>query len=336
MSETVIVGAAELEDKIAAALMRPGTKARNAASVARALAQAEIDGQKGHGVVRVAQYAMLLAARKVDGAADPQVTATRAATLLIDARSGFAYPAFDAALEKLPGIARINGIAAAGITRSHHYGVAGFQVERYADQGLIALVMGNTPEAMAAWGGKRALFGTNPLAFAAPQRGKPAIVLDMALTEVARSKVRAAADKGLPIPPTWAVDKSGKPTTDAKAALEGTLMPIGGAKGSALALMVEVLAVALVGARFGYEASSFLDDKGGPSDVGQWLLVVDPDAFAGRERVLDRIGDLVGAMEADGARLPGSRRIRARALAAAEGVSVDAKQWREVLARAGL
>jgi (2R)-3-sulfolactate dehydrogenase (NADP+) len=336
MSAATVVAPDVIETTIARALMKAGTSPPNAASVARALAQAEIDGQKGHGLIRVAQYAMLLAARKVDGTATARITATRSATLMVDAASGFAYPAFDLALAQLPSLARAHGIAAAGFVRSHHYGVAGFQAERYADQGLLALVMGNTPEAMAAWGGKRALFGTNPLAFAAPQRGRPSLVLDMALTEVARSKVRAAADKGEPIPPTWAVDKHGRPTTDAKAALDGTLMPIGGAKGSALALMVEVLAVALVGAKFGYEASSFLDDKGGPSDVGQFLLVVDPAAFAGRDRVLDRIGDLVAAMEADGARLPGSRRLGARETAQTTGVTVDAKTWERVEALAGI
>lgn len=324
---TIVVKPVELEATIARALTAAGTLAANATIVARALAQAEIDGQKGHGLARVEPYAMQVRAGKVDGRATPEVRETRIGTLMIDAAHGFAYPAFEAALARLPAMTAKTGIACAGITRSHHYGVAGYHVERYAERGLIALVMGNTPEAMAAWGGRRALFGTNPLAFAAPQRGRPPLVMDLALTEVARSKVRSAADKGQPIPATWAVDKDGKPTTDAKAALEGTLMPIGGAKGSALALMVEVLAVALVGARFGYEASSFFDDKGGPPGVGQWLLVIDPDAFAGREPFLDRFAALVAMVEGDGARLPGTRRIALRQEAERSGVTVDARQW---------
>jgi len=336
MSATVVATPEKLEHVIAHALGASSVSAVNAAIVARALAQAEIDGQKGHGIARVGPYTMHVRAGKVDGQASPAAELTRPATLMIDARGGFAYPAFELALARLPAMARAHGIASAGITHSHHYGVAGYHVERYADLGLVALVMGNTPEAMAAWGGRRALFGTNPLAFAAPQRGRPPLVMDMALTEVARSKVRAAADKGVPIPPTWAVDKSGKPTTDARAALEGTLMPIGGAKGSALALMVEVLAVALTGARFGYEASSFFDGKGGPPGVGQMLIVIDPDAFAGAGQFGDRLADLVGMIEADGARLPGSRRLALREAARCDGVSVDRKLWEEALAIAGV
>lgn len=336
MSAAVTVSSVELESVIARALAASNTSDANAKIVARALAQAEIDGQTGHGIVRVGQYCGHARVGKVDGHARPDVHSTRPAALMIDARAGFAYPAFEAALERLPAMARAHGIASAGIRRSHHYGVAGYHVERYADQGFIALVMGNTPEAMAAWGGRRPLFGTNPLAFAAPQRGRPALVLDMALTEVARSKVRAAADKGEPIPPTWAIDRHGMPTTDAKAALDGTLMPIGGAKGAALALMVEVLAVALTGARFGYEASSFLDDKGGPPGVGQLIVVIDPDAFAGRDRFLERIGDLVATVEGDGARLPGARRIALRAAAARDGVSVERKLWDETRARVAI
>jgi (2R)-3-sulfolactate dehydrogenase (NADP+) len=313
MSQTTIVQAAELEALIAAALAASNTSEANARSVARALTQAEIDGQKGHGLSRVPSYSAQAKAGKVDGHATPQVRQTRPGSLMIDVGNGFAFPAVDLAVERLPPAAQGCGIAACGFVRSHHFGVVGRHVERLAEAGLVALAFANTPKAMAPWGGRQPVFGTSPLAFAAPQRSAAPIVVDLA-----------------PIPAGWAVDEQGQPTTDAKAALKGALQPIGGSKGAALALMVEVLAVALTGASFGFEASSFFDAEGGPPGVGQLLIAIDPGAFAGRDVVLDRVAQLAQAIEGEGARLPGSRRLAAREKARAEGVTVDAKLLAEV------
>ena len=326
---------ADLEALIAAALVACNTNEANARSVARALAQAEIDGQKGHGLSRVPSYGAQAKSGKVDGHAVPEMRQTRPGSLMIDARHGFAFPAFDLAIARLPEMARANGIAAAGFTRSHHFGVAGRHVERLAEAGLVALAFGNTPKAMAPWGGRQPLYGTNPIAFAVPQRAKPPMVVDMALSQVARGKILTAAQKGEAIPEGWAVDEHGAPTTDAAAALKGALQPIGGAKGAALALMVEVLAVALTGARFGFEASSFFDADGPPPGVGQLLIAVDPGAFGGADVFADRIAALAGMIEGDGARLPGARRIALREKAQREGVTVDSKLLAEVRALAG-
>jgi (2R)-3-sulfolactate dehydrogenase (NADP+) len=335
MSDTAI-GSAELEAAIAQAMAASNTLGSVAVSVARALVQAEIDGQKGHGLSRVPSYAAQAKSGKVDGRAVPEGHQTRPGSLLIDAKHGFAFPAVNLAIERLPVLAAASGIAAAGITRSHHFGVAGHHVERLAEAGLVALAFGNTPKAMAPWGGKQPLFGTNPIAFAAPQRDKPPMVVDMALTQVARGKILTAAQKGEAIPAGWAVDEHGEPTTDAAAALKGALQPIGGAKGAALALMVEVLAVALTGAKFGFEASSFFEAEGPPPGVGQFFIAIDPGAFGGAESFADRMTALAQMVEGDGtARLPGSRRIALREKAAREGVTVDAKLLAEVRVLAG-
>lgn len=332
---TTSITAKDLESLITRALVASNTSAANAASVARALTNAEIDGQKGHGVSRVSSYAAQARAGKVDGHATPKLKRTRAATLMVDVANGFAYPALDLAIAELPAVAAETGIAAAGFVRSHHYGVAGHHVERLADRGLIALTVSNTPQAMASWGGKRAVFGTNPIAFAAPRRNAPPLVIDMALSEVARGKIVTAAQKGEPIPLGWAVDADGNPTTDAKAALAGTLVPAGGAKGAALALMVETLAVALTGANFAFEASSFLDANGPPPGAGQLLIAIDPGAFAGAEQFANRFAALAEAIESDeGARLPGSRRVALRKQAQISGINVDAKLLAEVQALA--
>jgi (2R)-3-sulfolactate dehydrogenase (NADP+) len=333
---TTVIRSADLQELIAQALMACNTSEANAGSVARAVTQAEIDGQKGHGLSRVPSYVAQVKARKVDGQAVPEVSGMRPATLLIDVKHGFAFPALDLATERLPSLARAAGIAAAAFTRSHHVGVAGLVVERLAEQGFLGLAMGNTPLAMASWGGKRPVFGTNPIAFAAPQRGKPPVVVDLALSQVARGKILTAAQKGEAIPPDWAFDGDGRPTTNANAALAGTLAPLGGAKGSALAFLVEVMAVALSGANFAFEASSFLDDRGGPPGVGQLLIAIDPAAFAGSDAFLDRCTVLAAAIESDpGARLPGSRRLALREKAAREGVAVATTLLQEVRRLAG-
>jgi len=325
------IGVADLEALIAAALMASRASEANAGSVARALTQAEVDGQKGHGLSRVPSYAAQAKMGKVDGHATPVVRQTRPGSIMIDVGNGFAFPATDLAIARLPALAAASGIAAAGFVRSHHFGVVGRHVERLAEAGLVALAFGNTPKAIAPWGGKRPAFGTNPVAFASPQRDAPPIVVDLALSQVARGKILTAGQKGEAIPPDWAVDEEGRPTTDPAAALKGALQPVGGAKGAALALMVEILAVALTGARFGFEASSFFDAEGPPPGVGQLIVAIDPGAFAGRELFLDRVAALAHMIGSDaGARLPGTRRIALRAKAQAEGVSVDAKLLAEV------
>ena len=315
--------------------MRPTPAQVNAASVARALAQAEIDGQKGHGLSRVPIYAAQARAGKVDGHATPRVRQTRPGSLMIDVADGFVFPAVDLA------------VATSANGRRHRHrrgrlralaslGVVGRHVERLAEMGLLVPAFANTPKAMAPWGGRQPLFGTNPLAFAAPQRSGPPLVVDLALSQVARGEiVQPLPRRESPFPPARAVDDEGNPTTDAKVALKGALQPIGGAEGAALALMVEVLAVALTGARFSSEASSFFDAEGQPPGVGQLIIAIDADAFAGREAFLDRLGILARSIEADtGVRLPGSRRLAAREKAQLQGVAVDASLLAEVRALA--
>ncbi len=310
----------EAEDLVAAALERCRTSPENARSVARALVAAEADGLSGHGLSRVASYAAQAKAGKVDGFATPSATRPRPAVLAVDAAHGFAYPALELAVRELPAVAREAGIAAAPIRRSHHAGAAGHPVERLAEAGLVAILLANTPAAIAPWGGDRALFGTNPIAFAAPrERGAP-IVVDLSLSKVARGNILAAKQKGQPIPEGWAFDAQGRPTTDPDAALKGTMAPLGDAKGTALALMVELLAAGLTGATYAADASSFLDAQGPPPGTGQLLLAFDPAALGGGA---ERFEALAGAVQAQaGARLPGARRLDLRRRAQAEGIAV--------------
>ncbi len=313
----------QAEEKVAGLFVAAGASAANAASVAQALVAAEADGLKGHGLSRVPTYLAMLKSGKIDGQAVPTARQPKPGVLAIDAAHGFAYPAIDLAIVELPELARRQGIVAAPIRRSNHCGAAGLHVERLAEQGLVALLFANTPGAIAPWGGAKPVFGTNPIAFAAPLAGREPLLIDIALSKVARGPLVAAKQKGESIPEGWALDSAGKPTTDPAAALAGTMVPRGDAKGATLAMMVEILAAALVGTHFAFQASSFLDDKGGPPDTGQLILVIDPASMGGNW-FAERMKLLAHAIEEqDGTRLPGMRRYGLRAKAKAEGIEVD-------------
>lgn len=313
---------AEAQALVERALTANNVSVENARSVARALVAAEIDGQSGHGFSRVGAYAAQARSGKVAGQAEPTVEQKADAYLMIDAGNGFAFPAIDLAIDRLSELAPRTGIAGAAITRSHHCGQLSAHVERLAERGLIALMVSNTPKAMAPWGGSKPLFGTNPIAFATPRTGQPPLVIDLSLSKVARGKVMAASKKGDPIPEGWALDSDGQPTTDPKAALTGTMVPAGEAKGAALALMVEILAATLTGANYSYEATSFFDAEGEPPGIGHFVMAIHPGAAIGTA-FSDRLELLAAEIEGQpGSRLPGTRRLAARADCEANGVSI--------------
>lgn len=317
-----ILSIAQGESLARRALEASGAAPGPALSTARALLAAEIDGQSGHGLSRVPSYAAQLRSGKVNGAAAPSCRRVRTGAVRIDAAGGFAFPALDLAVEALPGLARQCGVAVATIHRSHHSGQAGYTAERLAKQGFVALICSNTPRAMAFAGGVRPMMGTNPLAFAAPLPARAPLVIDMALAHVARSRIVAAQRAGKTIPADWAIDAGGQPTTDPTTALAGALAPAGGVKGAALALMIEVLCGALAGGQYGWEASSFLDDRGPSPAVGQLLLAFDAEALSVGS-FLHRMSDVLAAMAAEsGVRVPGDRRLTRRAHAQSHGIEI--------------
>jgi (2R)-3-sulfolactate dehydrogenase (NADP+) len=225
-------------------------------------------------------------------------------------------------------------VAFAGVINSHHCGVVVDHLRAAAAAGMVGLGFSNSPAAMPAAGGRHPVFGTNPVAAVFPRRQNvnapvgtwDPLLIDLSLSEVARGKVMVAAKQGKPIPLGWALDASGQPTTDAQAALDGSMLPIGAvssSKGAMLALVVELLVSALIGANFGYEASSFFVDEGNRPHLGQVFVIVDPAALAGSDAYLDRAEVLIAEMLKDDAvRLPGARREALRRRALAEGIDV--------------
>ncbi|MBL8521238.1 MAG: Ldh family oxidoreductase [Betaproteobacteria bacterium] len=326
-----------VQQRVAQAFAASGANGGMAAATARALVYAEARGLASHGLSRVAQYTTHLKNGRADGNAVPHVVREKPAAVLIDAGQGLAFAACERAIDEAMARARSAGSCIAGVTNSHHFGVAAYHLEAVARAGLVGLAFGNSPAAMAAWGGKRALFGTNPIAAAFPRRNGTPLSIDLSLSEVARGKIMVAAKKGEAIPLGWALDKHGQPTTDAKAALEGFMMPAGGVKGAMLALIVELLCVALTGAAFGFEADSFFVDEGNAPRLGQVFWVIDPGAMSGNDTCLSRVETLIEAILADPeVRLPGARRDELARRAASEGIEVTDVQWAELGRLAGV
>jgi (2R)-3-sulfolactate dehydrogenase (NADP+) len=299
----------EAEALALSALVRGGMLEDLAAAAAQALVQADQDGLPSHGLARLPFYLAQMRSGKVVAAARPQVTRD-GAVIRVDAGHGLAFAAIRAGVEAAQPVARELGLAAVAISRSHHFGVAGQAVEPLARAGFLALAFSNTPAAMAPWGGAVPVYGTNPIAFAAPTECEP-LVIDLSLSHVARGKVMLAQKAGEPIPEGWALDAEGRPTTDPAAAMAGSMVPSGGAKGAALALMVEMLTAGLVGGNFGHQATSLFDAEGPPPGLSHLILVFDPARFA--PGFTTRCASLFDAIAQPGARLPGSRRLAARA-----------------------
>jgi (2R)-3-sulfolactate dehydrogenase (NADP+) len=317
------IALSELRTLVVEALQRAGASEAMAQSTARALVDAEAQGLSSHGISRVAQYTTHLRNGRADGNAVAAVVKSRGGAVLVDAGCGLAFPACALAVGEAISRARSNGVAFAGVSNSHHFGVAAFHLMPVAEAAMVGLAFGNSPSAMPAAGGRHPVFGTNPIAAVFPRLSASPLVVDLSLSEVARGKVMVAAKEGKPIPLGWALDRDGKPTTDAKAALAGSMLAMGGTKGAMLALIVELLACALTGAAMGFEADSFFVDEGNRPRIGQAFLVVDPDALAGRNVYYSRIEALIAAMLADeGVRLPGSRRRALAAKAQSEGVEL--------------
>ena len=306
MIKTVQISEKEAWDLAFNALVNNKTTEDNAKEVADALISAEFDGQSGHGLSRIPSYVEQLTSGKVNGNEAPSILSSKGSVIRIDANNGFAYPAISLALKEITSTCKKFGIAAASISRSHHFGQAGRHVEILAENGLIGLMFGNTPQAIPPWGGTKALFGTNPIAFSTPRDNEPPIVIDMSLSKVARGKVMVANQQNEKIPEGWAIDSDGKPTTDPKKALAGAMLPIGDAKGSALALMVEILAAGLTGSNFGFEASSFLNADGDAPGVGQLIIAIDPSFFSGDSFTERNETNIDSIIEQTSTRLPGN------------------------------
>jgi (2R)-3-sulfolactate dehydrogenase (NADP+) len=305
------------------------------ASAARCLAAADAQGLGTHGVSRIPTYAAHLRSGRALGAAVPRIVRKpRPAACLVDAGNGLAFGACELAVNEARKRAKRHGAALAGVTNSHHCGALGVLLEPIAAAGMVGFAFSNAPAAIMAWGGKRPLLGTNPVAAVFPRRNGAPITIDMSLTKVTRGQIMLLANAGKAVPAGWGMDSTGKPTTDPqKILVGGSLHAVGGLKGVMLAMAVEILCCVLTGAALSHEVESLHLGEGSPMRLGQLFVAIDPGALAGNEDYLQRVETLVEAMlEEEGVRLPGARRENMRKLAEQDGIEIDDRLYRELSA----
>ena len=324
MTEPPILTLDEIEDLAFRALVAAGTADTNALPLAHATAATEADGIASHGLAYIPIYCEHVRCGKVDGQARPELSQPAPSVIQVDAATGFAHPAIALGFEALVPTARELGVAALAVRNSYNCGVLGYHTRRLAKQGLLAIGFTNAPASIAPVGGRRPVVGTNPFSLAAPDGdGGVAVLIDQSASVIAKSEIMKHAREGLAIPPDWALDPEGHPTTDPAIALKGSMAPSGGYKGVGVALMVEIMAAAMSGATLGINASPFSGTKGGPPRTGQFFLAIAPETTSGG-LFAERLSTLVEELrDQPGVRVPGDGRRAARRRAERKGVAVN-------------
>lgn len=324
----------EVRALTARTLLALGASQANADAVADVITAAERDDCKSHGLFRLPGYCAALQGGRIDGNAIPVIEDLAPAVIRVDACGGFSPLALQRGCEPLANKARSQGIAAMPIVNSYHYGALWYEVEALASDGLVAFAFVNSRSFVAPAGGSSPLFGTNPMAFGWPRKGKPPLVFDQASSAAARGEMMLHNRDGKPIPEGWAIDAEGNPTTDPAAGLEGAQLPFGGHKGSAIALMVELLAACLPRDYLSFEASAEKTPDSGPAKGGELLIAMDPSRFIPEgdgEASLDHAETLFARLLGqEGTRLPSDRRYAARLHTPTEGVRIPKQLYDEI------
>jgi LDH2 family malate/lactate/ureidoglycolate dehydrogenase len=319
----------ELSELARDAFAACGLSPEDAALAAEVGLYAQLRGSDSHGLIHLPLYVIGLLDRTIQSQPEMKFSGDMACTRVLDAGAGLGLVAGRKAIDTAIELASQYGLGAVAVRNSSHFGVAGYYADRAAERGLIGLAFSNAAPAMAPTGSKQALLGTNPIAAAFPVPGENTIVADMATTKVARSRIRHAKTQGQSIPADWALDPEGRPTTDPDLAIKGTVQPIGGPKGFALGLMVEMLCSAVSDGQPGMQVT-YENLVKRPSGISQFFLVLNPAGFAGAERYGARAAHLAAAVRAaqpiDPAtppRLAGARGHEVERQARSEGIRVS-------------
>ncbi|QPI63232.1 Ldh family oxidoreductase [Vreelandella venusta] len=302
-----------------------------------ALSQAVIAGQRdechSHGLYRLLNCVKTLAAGKVVANAQPEVHDHAPGIVRVDAKGGFSQLAFEAGLPILTAKAREQGIAALAINHCVHFSALWVEIEAITDQGLVALACNPSHAWVAPAGGSRPLLGTNPLAFGWPRpNGQPPFIFDFATSAIARGDIELHHRENKPIPEGWGIDRLGQHSQNPADVLDGALLTFGGHKGSALSIMIELIAGPLIGDLTSAESLAYDDGAGASPYHGELILAMDPERFLGStlEDYMARAEDLFSSIIAQGARLPSQRRYTARQRTQKEGISIPESLYQEL------
>lgn len=283
----VYVEASEARRFVEGVLQGNGVPAANAAIVAKCLVAADLRGVDTHGINRIPSYMARIRQGVLDASASPVLRQITPVVAHVDGRNGFGFVAAQQGMAAAVESARVYGIGMASVAHSNHFGMSAWVVQQALDAGMMSLVFTNSSPALPVWGGQSKLMGVSPIACGAPGKDMP-FILDMAPSIAARGKIYKAKRRGEKIPLDWALDSEGRPTDDPEAALGGVMLPMGGPKGSALAIMMDVFSGVLSGSAYaGHVTNPY--DPSKPADVGHFLVAVKPDLFLDLDEFRERM-----------------------------------------------
>ncbi|MBI2874217.1 MAG: Ldh family oxidoreductase [Firmicutes bacterium] len=338
----VHIGQGELERIIARAFGIRGVPSGDAELAAKVLVAADLQGKSSHGAELVPGYIKRLENGAMEPVTHLGIVSEWKAGLLLDGGNGIGQVIAARAMEICIQRAREHAVAVVGVRNSNHLGALGYYVRMAADQDMVGVAMSNGFRAMAPWGGVDPFFSTNPLAAAIPRSGDDPVVIDMALSATARAKIRQAGGEGCSIPEGWALGPDGKATRDPQEALRGTLLPAGGVKGYALAILVESLCACLTGARMSADVRAWYEDYEGPTELGNLFMAVDVAAFLPAGRFKSRMEEMAAGIK-KGARLdgveeillPGDGAARKTRVLEQQGIPLPERLWKSLQVMAG-
>lgn len=335
MSKTVQIALDDVKSLAYDVLTGAGYGAAHAKSITNMLYTCQLDDCQSHGLFRLFMCIQTIKAGKIDGDIAPLITDNGKAIIKADARGGMSLLAMEAAIPQLIEKTREFGIAAVAVNRCFHFSALWPEVERLSDAGLAAMAMVPSHSWVAPAGGTRGTLGTNPLAFSWPRQGKTPFTFDFATSAFARGEIELYKRAGKPLPDGVAIDKDGNPTNDPDAAMEGAMLTFGSYKGSALSIMIELMAGPLIDDMTSLESMEFAEGKSGAPYHGEIILAFDPAQFSGGKLAENdaRAERLFADIIDQGARLPSQRRFAARACNLERGyVEISADLHADLLA----
>lgn len=319
----------ELHQFVVSLLEAVGIEKESADITADVLITADCEGNESHGVLRLPVYIENLEKGRFNRTPVVTFNKTSTGTAVVDGNNGLGQWVAYQAMKKAIDIARISGVGTVSVKNSNHFGIASYYGKMASTQRMIGIVLSNTPSAIAPWGGRTPFFGTNPIAIVIPTSTNP-IVIDMSTSVVARGKIINALQQDQRIPKDWAVDQFGVPTDDPKAALQGTLLPIAGVKGYALALGVEILTGVLSGAAWGPNVGWMYDENTTPVNIGHFMMAIEVSRFMDWETFLDRMDTFISeiksvplAPDISSILVPGERRAAISLVRKHDGIPVS-------------
>ncbi|KUO62528.1 MAG: lactate dehydrogenase [Gracilibacter sp. BRH_c7a] len=330
MGDSKVIRVNDLEIFMREAFVLSGVPEPDAEIVTDNLLKAEMKGISSHGLSRFPVYLQRIQKGLVNP--QPQISIKKAlpGVLAVDGDNGLGSVVMLQALQEGFGVADEIGVCVLGVKHSNHFGISTYYCEKAAEEGYVSILLSNGPPATPPFGGKEPYFGTNPIAFGMPRKSRPHIIVDMATSVAARGKIIRASQKGEEIPEGWALDQEGYPTTDAKAALAGVLLPIAGPKGAALSLMAEHFSGVLTGAGYGKGVAWQYSASEEPANVGHFMVLIKADSFLGEseyeertETFVSEIKNLSRAPGFEAIKLPGEREWEREQAIFTQGIAMD-------------